>query len=488
LSEDDRRRVVLLEAGPDYPDPTLRPAELDDAGRNAMTTHDWGYRHRPTSGPLRLPFPRGRVVGGSSAVNTCIALRGQPEDYDEWAARGLPEWSWQACLPAFKKLECDLDFENDWHGGEGPLPIRRHPREEWVNWQAAFVDGCRSRGFPDCEDVNAPGAHGVGPHAMNKVRGRRVNVAEAYLPRSVRRRTNLELWPHRLVRRIRFHGNKVTGVEMEDDRTGQVETLETDRVILCAGAINTPGILLRSGIGPRNQVEHLGCEPVADVPAVGARLLDHPGTAIFLRPRLRGGSDRHDPLIQTVLRYASSGAEHPSDMLLQPGSKVNLPRMDLPLVSLMCAVGKPRATGVLRWTSADPRARPHIDSRLFADPEDRARATEAMQLAFELAENEPLRDVARPFLPPRTVLRNPSLTERWIRRACDSGYHPCGTVPMGGDGDPEAATDGRGRVHGVQGLAVADASLMPTIPSSNIHLTTLMIAERIASWLRSPRT
>ena len=140
--------MLLLEAGPDYPDDGLLPRDLRDGTRNSWRAHDWGFRHRPTPGQILFAFPRGKVVGGSSAVNTCIALRGQPYDYDEWAARGLPEWSWDACLPAFKRLEDDLDFDNEWHGKDGPIPIRRHPPGELVPWQAAFVEACRELGLP----------------------------------------------------------------------------------------------------------------------------------------------------------------------------------------------------------------------------------------------------------------------------------------------------------------------------------------------------
>ncbi len=482
LSESPQRSLLLLEAGPDYPDPSRMPPDLQDGGRNSMRDHDWGYHHQPVVGGRGFRLPRGRVVGGSSAVNTCIALRGQPADYDEWAARGLPSWSWAQCLPAFKRIERDLDVHDDLHGSDGPLPIRRHPPSELTAWQAAFVESCKLLGYPECYDSNAPNGHGVGPHAMNKLGGRRISAAEAFLSPAVRARDNLVLRADTLVRRVLLRERRVVGVEIEG--RGGVETIATDKVVLCAGAINTPGILLRSGIGPRAELERLGVQQAAELPAVGRRLLDHPGTAIFLRPRLFAKTSRRDPLIQTVLRYASEGSGHPSDMLLQPGSKVNLVRVDVPLVSVMCAVGKPRGHGLLRFPSADVRARPWIESRLLEDPHDRALAVDAMQRAYQLAHTPPLRALARHFWPSARVLRDRGRTEDWIRSACDSGYHPCGTVPMGGDDDAEAATDARGRVRGVQGLIVADASLMPTIPSSNIHLAVLMIGERIGGWLR----
>jgi len=209
--------------------------------------------------------------------------------------------------------------------------------------------------------------------------------------------------------------------------------------------------------------------------------------AIFLRPRRSLRQSLRDPLIQTVLRYTSNRSHQKNDMVLQPGSCVPLPFLTLPLVSLMCSVGKPRGHGTIEYTSADPRARPRIESRLLVDDEDRRRAVEAMRLAADLATSVPLRDHAAFFWPPARVVANSDRLAAWIGRLCDSGYHPCGTVPMGADdaSDTVAATDGRGRVRGVEGLWVADASLMPTIPSANTNLTTIMMGERFGEWMKS---
>lgn len=478
LSERSDRATLLLEAGPDYHGRAL-PADLLDGGRNSMITHDWGYTHKPNTRQLRFPYPRGRVVGGSSAVNTCIALRGQPEDYDEWSSY-VPSWSWSSCLPAFRRLERDLDFDDDYHGREGPLPLRRHPPSEWSAWQAAFVEACVERGFPVCPDTNRPGSHGVGPHTMNKVNGHRVSAAEAYLSDDVRARENLQLRARCATRRVLVKNGRVEGLEVEI--AGTVERLQCAQVVLCAGALNTPGILLRSGIGAAADVARIGCELVHELPAVGQRLLDHPGYAIFLRPRIGAPTRRTDPLIQTVLRYPS-GSGHPSDMLLQPGSKLALPRADIPLLSVMGSIGKPRGTGTLHFESAAPHAKPQIVSRLLENPHDRELAVDAMMLAHELTQSAPMRKLAAPLWPSPRTLRDRASAREWIPRACDSGYHPCGTAPMGKD-PATAVTDERGQVFGIRGLYIADASLMPTIPSSNTHLPSLMIAERIAEWLR----
>ncbi|AKT43641.1 choline dehydrogenase [Chondromyces crocatus] len=486
VTERADREVLLLEAGPDYIDtgePGRLPPDLVDGGRNSWRQHDWGYRHRPTPSQILFVFPRGRVVGGSSAVNTCIALRPKPYDLDEWAALGLSDWSWERCLPYFRRLEDDRDFDTPWHGRGGPVPIRRHPPEELVTFQAAFVEAARALGYPALTDTNDPALDGgVGPHAMNKIDGVRMSAARCYLTPAVRERPGLHLSARTVVRRVVFHNQRVEAVEIERD--GRIERIATRKVVLSAGAIATPGILLRSGVGPRDEVARLGVELVADVPAVGAKLLDHPGAALFLLPRGRFCRTT-DPLIQTVLRYTSMDSPHPLDMLVQPGSYVPIhPRLNLPLFSIMCCVGKPRGHGTLRFLSADAKAGPHIDSKLLVNRDDHAKAVEAMMLARELAGTAPIRRLARPLWPGARTLADRARIGAWIHRSCDSGYHPCGTVPMGPEGDLAAAVDGRGRVRGVDGLIVADASLMPTIPSVNTHLTTLMIGERFGEWLR----
>lgn len=485
VTEREGAEVRLLESGPDYA-PAALPADLADGRRNAMVSHDFGFRHRPTSVQKSLfPLPRGRVVGGSTAVNTCIAVRGHPSDFDEWASRGLRDWSWADCLPAFRALERDLDFgDAPYHGHDGPLPLRRHPRDELRPWSAAFLAACAELGSQPCPDANAPGSEGHGPHAMNKLDGRRISAAEAWLTPAVRARRGLSIEPHVHVRRVLFDGRKVRGVEVE--RRGAVETLAARRVVLAGGCIGTLGILLRSGVGPRAEVERLGVDLVADVPAVGARLLDHPGTAIVLVPRRAGLSHVDDPLIQVVYRYASDVGPRlgHADMQMQVGNCFPTPWFAVPCVTVMAHVGKPRGHGRVRFPSADPHARPRVDSLLLEDPLDRAKAVEAMERAGLLVTTKVMRELAHCVWPGERVLAHRGRIDAWIRKSCDSGYHLCGTVPMGADDDPDAATDGRGRVRGVEGLIVADGSLMPTVPTGNTNLPTLMIGERFGAFLR----
>lgn len=491
LSEDSRHEVVLVEAGPDYPDAAedsaTLPLDLKNGNRNAMHSHDWELSYRATEhrvfSALSMHFPRGRVVGGSSSVNTCIALRGQPDDFDEWAAiDGLEEWSWERCLPAFKRLETDLDFDNEWHGRAGPLPIRRHTKDELVPWQAAFLEACGEVGFQPCDDTNDPSKTGAGPHAMNKIDGQRISAARAWLPRRVRERANLTILASSLVRRVRLFNRRVRGVELE--RFGAVRELTADRVVLAAGATATPGILLRSGIGPSSALSRIGVEVVVELAGVGARLLDHPGLAVFFRPHDPSIVSFDHPLVQTVCRYTSKDSACRDDMQLQPGSWVPLPRMPVRGVTIATCVGKPRGQGILRFDSARADARPVIETRFLSDETDRARAREALRWIGRLSETKAVREVARPVYPSRRPWDADGEFAGTLEQITGSGYHPCGTVPMGSSRDPNSATDARGRVRGVHGLYVADASLMPTITSSNTNLPTLMIGERMGEWLR----
>jgi choline dehydrogenase len=484
MTENSAHDVLLLEAGPDYPPDTRLPADLADGTRNSMRAHDWGYRMVPTARARTVDFPRGRVVGGSSAVNTCIALRGMPYDFEEWAARGLPDWSWERCLPAFLRLEHDLDKQDEHHGQAGPIPIRRHAPAELAPWQAAFMAACDDLGFVANPDANRPDTTGYAPHPMNKVDGVRMSAARGYLTHKVRARAGLRLLPQTHVVRVVFEGRRAVGVEAVVGGTRTV--IHAKRVVLAGGAIATPGILLRSGVGPREELSRLGVALVAHVPGVGARLLDHPGVAMFYLPK-PGVANTSDPLLQTHLRYSAEGSSRLNDMQLQPGSLLPLPIGDLPALSLMAAVGKPKGHGLIRFPTALAHQKPVIEVRALSHPDDLEQAAEALELAWLLSSTPPLRDLATLLLPPERGLGSRASFREVARRQCGSGYHPCGTVPMGAEDDPLAATDGRGRVRGVKGLLVADASLMPTIPSGNIHLPTLMIGERFGEWLREER-
>jgi len=282
---------------------------------------------------------------------------------------------------------------------------------------------------------------------------------------------------------VLFENRHARGVEVECH--GRVFVIAADRIVLAGGAIATPGILLRSGVGPEADVLRLGARLVANVPGVGARLLDHPGIAVILAPLHEGYVDVEAPIIQTHCRYTSTGSSVPNDMQLQPGSFVPLPAHPLRLLPLAAVLGKPIGHGRLRFTSARPADEPRIETAFLADERDREMAREAMRWLARLLKTKALSSVVRPVYPSRHPFDANGDLRSALEQVTGSGYHPSGTVPMGPDSDPNAATDGRGRVRGVRGVYVADASLMPTIPSANTHLPTVMIGERFGEWLRA---
>ena len=481
-SEDARRRVLLLEAGPDYPDEASLPDDLTDGRKNSIVAHDWGFHYQPhASSRPDVPLPRGKVTGGSSAVNTAIALRGQPGDYDEWAALGCPDWAWEHCLPAFIRLETDLDIRNELHGCDGPITIRRHTNEELVPIQRAFLDACRTLGYPDCPDHNDPSTTGAGPHPMNKRGTLRVSTAIAYLA-SARRRENLTIRPNTLLHRVVIAGGKATGVEVETD--GATETIDGRRIVLCGGSIQSPAMLVRSGVGPKAALEEVGVTVARDAPGVGARLWDHPATLVALAPKPGVSSDEH-PLIQTTLRYTAAGSDDFNDMQLEPISFLQGFERNSLLVGLAPVVEKTAGHGRLIFRSADPNAQPLIEPDLLNDEWDLERMVEGLEIALKFAETPEIKAATERIVRPREeVIASRDALRAWACRATGSGYHPCGTAPMGAPDDPLAVVDQHGRVFGVGGLYVADASIMPTIPRANTNIPTIMVGERFGEWFR----
>ena len=365
LSEDRRRRVLLLEAGPDFASAAEVPAEtLGRQTAEAGMAHAWPFTAYATS-ERQVPYPAGKVTGGGSAINSGVALRGAPEDYDEWAeAVGSDVWSFAALLPYFRRLETDHDFDGPLHGSGGPVPIRRTPPAALLHVHRALHDACRELGFPEAPDHNAPDATGIGPWPMNVRDGARVSTAVAYLG-PARTRANLTIRADALVARVRFEGRRAVGVELAG--TDGPEAISARRVTLCAGAIATPGILLRSGIGAADAVRAAGARPLVELPGVGEGLLDHAFAWLAAVPA-PGICDLPRRSVQTGLRYTASGSAERNDMQLLVVIPVDLEAQP----ALAAAVGaqrifmigaglqRPRSRGQVLWSGPDPAVPPRI--------------------------------------------------------------------------------------------------------------------------------
>ena len=330
LSEDPSRSVLLLEAGPDYPNPDEVPAEVKQGnnpwvsayGPNAPT---WGYMATATPKQPQFPLPRGKVSGGSSSINGQVFFRGIPEDYDEWAEQGNDEWSFVKTLEYFRKSETDLDFGgDDFHGSNGPIPVRRYKREELLPTPRAFWDACIAAGFPESLDHNHPESTGVGPRPLNNVDGVRMSTAMTYLYEA-RHRLNLTIRGNVLARRLLFEGTRAVGAEVESGE--EVFKVEAGEVILSGGAINSPHLLMLSGVGPADVLRDVGINVVHPLPGVGENLRDHPAVLLAYRssaapndppcPVDPGGHALHDAWLRVPQRHSD---EHDPDEQRAPSS------------------------------------------------------------------------------------------------------------------------------------------------------------------------
>jgi choline dehydrogenase len=489
LSEEPARRVLLLEAGPDYATLESTPADLQDGWRMSLRAHDWALTAQAVPGRT-IPYPRGRVIGGSSAVNATIALRGVPADYDEWAALGNDEWSWVKVLPHFRRLEDDREDAGELHGRGGPVAICRWRLDELIPVQRTFFEVCRRLGFPEITDHNHPQAAGVGPFPQNR-RGRlRLSTAIAYLL-PARHRPNLTIWPRCLVNRVLVAGDRAVGVDIAGE--GEPAQVRGRRITLAAGAIGSPAILLRSGIGPKAALAGLGIEPVADLPGVGAGLADHPVTRLLVpKP---GSCDPQTPLAQVVLRYTAPGSGEFNDMqqvvfshvdVAGIGGRQAVAAVGTPLaIGLPVALERPHARGRLALASTDPRVQPLIQLDFATDPQDLRRLVEGVRLAWQIAHQpEIARHMHHVALLSEETMGSDGALAAYVRATVSTQFHPCGTAPMGPAGDPMAVVDQHCRLRTIPNLRLADASVMPAIPRANINLTCIMIGEHVSDLMR----
>ena len=475
LSEDSNRRVLLLEAGPDFPTQESLPAVLADASC-PTGDFDWGYASEPdrAGGPVGLP--RAKVMGGCSATNATFALRGAPSDYDEWAKAGNDGWAFDDVLPFFCKLETDADFDDAWHGRSGPLPIRRTPPSELRPQQAAFIDAACALGHEVVDDHNRPGAMGAGVTPRNAVDGVRVNTALAYLT-SARARPNLDVRPDVNVDCVVIRNGRVTGVRADGG-----EEIAADHVVLSAGAYGSPAILLRSGIGPAADLAPLSIATLADLHGVGADLIDHPALSVDIPATPTASGD----WFQTVLTWRSTRCGSDTyDMHVVGGGPIE-PAPGEAVFFFFVGLMRPRSRGRVALRSSDPTAAPRIYMGDLSHPDDLARMVEGIRHARELLATEPLRSlVTGTELKPGRDLTSDAELQEAITHQIGVYHHASGTCAMGVDPDAGAVVDSRGRVHGIEGLYVADTSVMPNIPAANTNLPAIMIGERIAAFLQS---
>lgn len=522
LSENPQREVVVLEAGAAPGSLDEFPPELLDGStvQGAMPGHpaNWSYLGHLTPG-LPYTIARGRIIGGSSTINGGYFVRARPEDFARWSDAAGPEWTYERVLPVMRVLERDLDLgAGPFHGDAGPMPVQRASQRNPA--ARAFAAAALELGFAAEPDKNAPGAPGVGPVPQNVVDGVRINTGLAYL-NPVRDRPNLTVRGGCRVLRVAFDGTRAVGVEVAAP-DGDRRIIDADEVVLCAGGIGTPHLLLVSGVGPARQLRTQGVEVVHDAAGVGRAFSDHPDLAVGWRAR----RDLVDPdapeTFTTALNFASPGGDPAGDLEIMvcvttmnhllmgsssavTGGARSALRHPLATVRalrgtsirrireqvahgrdhvLLVGLQGEEARGSITLESPDPTVYPRIDYRYLSTPFDRERMRLGIRTAVALLRSRAF----APLVERLTELEDATLDDddaldAWMLAHLGTAIHLCGSAPMGPSTDPNAVVDGYGRVHGIERLRVADTSMLPTTPSRGPAASAVLIGELVARFM-----
>lgn len=541
LSARSANKVLLCEAGPDTP-PGREPKEIADSYSGTayfdprfhwtdLKVHTQVVSHNNPQGnrpPLRK-YEQARVLGGGSSINGQMANRGAPTDYAEWESRGAVGWGWNDVLPYFKKVERDLDFDGPLHGRDGRIPVRRIPRDKWAGHAQAVGRAFEAKGFKYLPDQNGDFVDGYFPVTHSNAEERRVSAAMGYLDAETRKRPNLTISTETQVTSLQFEGTRCVGVTARV--AGQEQEFRAREVILSSGAIHSPAHLMRAGIGPVGQLAELGIPVVSALPGVSQGLMDHPSIALssFIKrgARLREHTRRH---IHVGLRYSSNLPGIPKgDMFVAVVSKSAWHAVGEQIASLLTFINKTYSeTGQVKLTSRDWRREPLVEFNLLSDKRDLDRLMSGFKLMAAVQMTDALRQVTDAPFPAAysdrvrqigvvnaknkwltrlvaTLLDGPAALRRYmidnyvvegftfdqvlndddaleafVRKAAIGVWHASCTCRMGRDDDPMAVVDTQGRVRGVQGLRVVDASIFPVVPCANTNFPTLMTAEKVS--------
>lgn len=478
LSEDEAASVLLVEAGPDLTDIKNLPAVLREPYGPAVLGSDFVYKYvaRLTAQRAAAPVVRGRLLGGSSAVNGALFLRGIPEDYDSW---GSELWSYAAVIPYFRKAETDLDFGGSAHGNAGPIPVRRYPPDQWLPYQQAFVAAATEAQFPVHPDQNQPSGEGVGAIPLNEMDARRMGTDVTHLA-PARSRRNLRVWTDTRASRLVLDRGRVVGVELIRD--GRQMRVDADEVVLSAGAIATPQLLMSSGIGPIDVLERAGVQVAHESPGVGAGLQDHPISVLDVElPEEAVGPV---PAHQTVLTYTAPASEFRKDMQILPAYTRSLSGHH----RFRLTVGLERPTSVGRLTIDKQDGSPSLEYGFLGSSADESRMLNGLEVAMELL-SATLKlgssDRVSPPLPRLPLAQ--SAKKAWLRAHIQTAQHGCGTCSMTPTAMEPPVVDDRCRVLGLAGLRIVDLSIVPLVPRAGTNATAVMVAERAADLFRSNR-
>jgi 5-(hydroxymethyl)furfural/furfural oxidase len=543
LSANKSIRVCLVEAGPDTPPENTPKSIYDDAFLpdyfephrywTELTAYADPIGNRSDSeiaGSMKARrYEQAKVMGGGSSVNGQVVIRGLPSDYDEWEAAGASGWSYADCLPYFNKLENDVDFPKPINGEVGPIPVRRVFPQHWSSFALAMREMVAAEGIPYVDDTHADPRDSCFPFARNNLYDHRVSAAAAYLTETVRRRPNLDIIADTKVTEILFatDGRTVTGVRLRGKEAPP--TLDAREVIVSAGALQSPAILLRAGIGPGEHLRDMGIAVRSDLQGVGRNLLDHPliGYAVFLSPQAQLNTNVK---ISSLMHMRwSSGVEGctATDMKLTVSGRFAWSKVGRRIGMVNFGPNKAYSQGYVNLKDRSPESMPFVAFNYLSDQRDMERVKRTALWVSKLLSSPAMReqvisywpgiyadnvrkytaptlrnkiitDVAAQMLdmqglrkfvlgkamdsrfPLEGVLKDERVLEDWIHTGIQGDWHPCGTCRMGAEGDRRAVVSPDGRVFGVSGLRVTDASIMPTVPCANINLSTMMLAEKMA--------
>ena len=542
LSARGTNKVLICEAGQDTPPGQVPKEILDSYSGTAyldrrfhwtelkVSTEVVSHNNPDAQKPRLRKYEQARVLGGGSSINGQMANRGAPTDYDEWEARGATGWSWNDVLPYFRKLERDLDVDDDWHGKEGPIPIRRVPESQWPGHAKALAKAFNQAGYKYLPDQNGFFEDGYFPVTISNAQEQRVSAAIGYLTADVRKRENLTISTNTQVTELLFEDLRCVGIKALVD--GKPTEFRGREIILSSGAIHSPAHLLRAGIGPVGHLRDLGIPVRQALAGVGQRLMDHPSIALasFLKPGARVTNKETRRHLFLAMRYSSKlGGAPPGDMFVVGASKTSWHAVGEQIGSFILFVNKTFSeTGQVRLRTRNWSDEPEVEFNLLSDKRDLDRIAdgirrltplyqhpamrEAMSDPFPASYSDKVRQVGEINTKNRILtsimaklLDGPGFLRRllieklimegftqdgvcndeeqadaFIRRAAVGVWHASCTCRMGGDDDPMAVTDPAGRVRGVAGLRVVDASIFPVVPCANTNIPTIMTAEKIA--------
>jgi choline dehydrogenase len=468
LSEDPALRVLLLEAGPDVGS-AIPDEVLHVRNGSGVPAYDWEYVD-PSIGSA---LPRGKLVGGSSAVNATVALRGQPQDYDSWAAMGATGWEWEKCRPYFIKLENDADFgDREHHGRGGPINVMREL--PLLEAEELFLSACEELGHERIDDLNTPGHVGAGPVPRNIKNGERQSTLVTYIAMA-RLRSNFTLRDGTMVDRVLLEDGRAVGVRLDGG-----EQLRARVVVLATGAYNTPALLHRSGVGGRDDLTAMGIDCTHELRGVGANLMDHPVTLLTVQTEYPTNPQNFRFPVSLKARSRPELDVDDLKISFYPGDVFNMSG----LTGLYIEVNVSNSRGTVRGSSANPAASPSIDHRYLSDEQDVRRLLAGMRQANDIVNVLAQTRSCELLLPEPAAMSDETQLREFAQMFHGTGYHPSGTCRMGSSTDEMAVVDPRLRLRGVTGLYIADASVMPDIPRCNINLPTLMIGERAADFIR----